>query len=58
MNPVLHAGAETAQMGWLLGATTVMFLTSMVGWTAWAWWPSRRSIMEDAAWMPLQGDQP
>jgi len=56
MNQVLHAGAETAQMGWMLGVTTVVFLTTMIGWGLWAWWPSRSADMEAASLLPL-GDE-
>jgi cbb3-type cytochrome oxidase subunit 3 len=58
VNTVLHAGAATAQLGWLLGLTTLLFLTSMMAWTAWAWWPSRKAAMDAAAWLPFQGDEP
>ena len=56
MNQVLHAGAETAQMGWVMGATTVFFLATMIGWGLWAWWPSRTGAMEAAALLPF-GDE-
>jgi len=57
MNPVLHAGAETARMGVLLGWTTALFLVSMCGWWWWAFAPSRRRIMDEAARLPLD-DEP
>jgi len=56
VNQVLHAGAEQAQYGWLMGVTTLVFLSTMVGWAAWAWWPSRRAEMEAASLLPL-GDE-
>lgn len=55
MNSVLHQGAEVAQMGWLLGLTTLMFLTMMVGWTAWAFAPGRKEMLERAGRIPLEG---
>lgn len=55
MNPVLHAGVESAQLGWLLGTTTVLFFASMVGWTTWAFWPGSRQKFAKAAAMPLDG---
>jgi cbb3-type cytochrome oxidase subunit 3 len=55
MNQVLHAGAETARMGELLGFTTLFFLLTMVGWTVWAWSPGRRLAMEAAGRQPLDG---
>jgi cbb3-type cytochrome oxidase subunit 3 len=57
MNQVLHAGAETAQLGTLLGFTTVFFAAVMVGWTVWAWTPGRRAAMEAAARLPLEGGE-
>lgn len=55
MNQVLHAGAETAQLGILMGWTTAFFVVTMVGWTAWAWWPSRKEQLEAAGRIPLEG---
>lgn len=55
MNPVLHAGAETAQLGELMGFTTLFFVVMMAGWTAWAWWPGRKEQMEAAGRIPLEG---
>ncbi|MEZ4237247.1 MAG: hypothetical protein R3F59_14065 [Myxococcota bacterium] len=55
MNPVLHAGAETAQMGWLLGWTTVIFIGAMLGWTWWVFSPSRAEMFEEVGRMPIDG---
>jgi cbb3-type cytochrome oxidase subunit 3 len=55
VNPVLHAGAETAQLGWVLGCTTAVFLASMVGWTWWAFAPSRSQQFVRAGRIPLDG---
>jgi hypothetical protein len=57
MNQVLHAGAETARLGSLLGYTTVFFLVTMVGWTLWAWAPGSRLAMEAASRLPLDGGE-
>jgi len=51
---VLHQGAETAQLGELLGFTTLFFLLVMVGWIVWAWAPSRREALDAAANLPLE----
>jgi cbb3-type cytochrome oxidase subunit 3 len=50
---VLREGAEAAQLGQLLGFTTLLFLAIMVAWTIWAWAPSRREAIERAAHLPL-----
>ncbi len=55
MNQVLRAGAETAQLGSLLGITTLFFLLTMLGWIGWAWSPGRRVAMEAAGRLPLEG---
>ena len=55
MNQVLHAGAETAQMGWLLGWTTLVFLFAMAGWTWWAFAPSRAEQFQQAGRIPFEG---
>ena len=57
MNQVLHAGAESARLGWLLGLTTLFFLVTMVGWIGWAWSPGRRVAMEAAGRLPLEGGE-
>ncbi len=51
---VLKEGAAVAQLGELMGWTTVLFLIVMMAWFAWAWAPSRRQAMEDAANLPLE----
>jgi cbb3-type cytochrome oxidase subunit 3 len=52
---VLHQGAEMARMGWLLGLTTLLFMAIQVGWAVWAYAPSQRQRMEEAARIPLDG---
>lgn len=51
---VLKEGAALATMGGLMGAMTVFFMAMLVAWTLWAWWPSRRHVMDEAARMPLE----
>ncbi len=41
MNVVLQQAAGLAQQGWLLGLTTVLFMSIFVGWVAWLWSPGR-----------------
>lgn len=57
MNQVLHEGAEVARLGWLMGCTTILFFTTMVGWTLWAWLPSQREAFAKAAMLPLDGGE-
>ena len=51
---VLKEGASMAQLGWLMGAMTVVFMAAMVGWIVWTWWPSRKGELDEAARMPLE----
>lgn len=53
MNPLFHAASDSARLGILMGATTVLFLAVTLGWAAWAWWPSRRAQMERYGRLPL-----
>lgn len=55
MNQVLREGAEMAQLGWLMGLTTILFFVTMVGWTLWAFAPSQKQRMEEDARIPLDG---
>jgi cbb3-type cytochrome oxidase subunit 3 len=55
VNNVLRAGAETAELGTLMGLATIVFVAALVGWTTWAWWPGRREQMEAAGRIPLEG---
>ncbi|HHO49911.1 MAG TPA: cbb3-type cytochrome c oxidase subunit 3 [Deltaproteobacteria bacterium] len=52
MSQLLH-GAES-HLGWLMGWTTLLFFSSMIGWTWWAYAPSRRGLMERASQIPFE----
>ena len=52
MNPVLRFGAESAQLGWLLGITTAGFMGLFIVAVAWCFGPDR-SVHEKAALLPL-----
>lgn len=53
MNPVIRMAAETTQHGWILGATTIVFVTCFVGWVLWVYRPADRTAWEQAGRMPL-----
>ena len=53
MNPVVRAAAESVELGWLLGAMTIVFLVAFLGWTWWAYAPSRKALMEEYARIPF-----
>lgn len=58
MNNVLRAGAATADLGSLMGLTTVFFVACLLGWTWWAWSPARRQGLDAAGRIPLEGGEP
>lgn len=58
LNPVFKAAAENTSLGWLMGLTTVLFMSAFLGWIAWVYLPSNRAGMEEASRMPLEDDDP
>ena len=55
MSQLLHG--SHSELGWLMGLTTVLFVSCMVAWTVWAFAPSRRQAMEDASRIPFEGGE-
>lgn len=53
MNPLLRDAAGAVELGWLLGAMTVVFFAVFLMWVWYAWSPGNRELMEEAAMMPL-----
>lgn len=53
MNPVIEAAREGVTQGWLMGAMTIFFFTTFIGWTLWAWWPGNKDELDAAARLPL-----
>ena len=53
MNPLVREAANSVQLGWLLGAMTIVFFVAFVGWAWWAYAPSRRQLMREYANMPF-----
>ncbi len=54
MNTLLKEAAASVQMGWLLGAMTVVFFVSFVGWIWYAYHPRNRAMMEEISMMPFE----
>jgi len=54
MNPLLKEAASSVQLGWLLGAMTIVFLVAFLGWAWWAYAPSRRAIMQEHGRIPFE----
>ena len=58
MNPVFREAAQSAELGWLMGAMTVLFVACFLGWTWWAYSAGNRARMDEAAALPLTtGDE-
>jgi len=53
MNPVLNLAAESVSLGWLMGAMTVFFLVSFLGWVWWAYTPRHKALMDKMAMLPF-----
>ncbi|MEJ2539475.1 MAG: cbb3-type cytochrome c oxidase subunit 3 [Gemmatimonadota bacterium] len=44
--------------GWMMGVMTAAFLVFFVGWTLWAYNPSRKDDMDRASLMPFDDGDP
>ena len=53
MNEVYRTAGETAQLGWVMGLLTVLFLACFVYWAWWAYRSSNRARMEQASRLPF-----
>ena len=53
MNPAFRAAAESAQLGWIMGLMTALFLACFVGWAWWAFSRRNKAYMEEAGRMPF-----
>ncbi|MBK7924796.1 MAG: CcoQ/FixQ family Cbb3-type cytochrome c oxidase assembly chaperone [Gemmatimonadetes bacterium] len=53
MNPLFREAAESVQLGWLLGTTTVLFLAAFLFWTWWAWTDKHKTRWEAASRLPF-----
>lgn len=56
MNPIIRAAVDSIQLGWVLGIMTVVFVAAFVFWTWYAYAPSHRRRMDEAAQLPLHDD--
>jgi cbb3-type cytochrome oxidase subunit 3 len=58
MNPLYNQAADTVMGGWMMGVMTAAFLVFFVGWTLWAYNPSRKDDMDRASLMPFDDGDP
>lgn len=56
MNPIYRDAAQIAQDGWMMGVTTVVFLTVFLVFSVWALSRGTKEQFERAAQMPLEDD--
>jgi cbb3-type cytochrome oxidase subunit 3 len=56
VNPLIREAAASVEMGWLLGLMTVLFFVAFLGWTWWAYAPSRRELMEEYGNIPFEDE--
>lgn len=58
MNPVLHEGVRSIQLGWIPGVMTIVFIVVFIGWACWAFAAANRDRFEAARRLPLtNGDE-
>lgn len=53
MNTLTRAAADTVEFGWIPGIMTALFLIFFLGWVVWAYTPSRKAQLDDAAQLPF-----
>jgi cbb3-type cytochrome oxidase subunit 3 len=54
MNTVLQQAAATANLGWVMGLNTIMFMGIFVAWSLYLWSPSRKQELDNAGNLPLE----
>ena len=53
MNPIIREAADGAQLGWLMGLTTVVFVLAFLFWVWWAWTARNKTRWEADSRLPL-----
>lgn len=56
LNPLFQAAAENTSLGWLMGLTTILFLSAFIGWVWWVYRPDHKAALEAAGMIPLLED--
>ena len=57
MNTLMREAAASVEMGWLLGAMTAVFFLAFVYWVWYAYAPSHRERLDEAALLPFEGGE-
>lgn len=58
MSDAFHTMAGSADLGWVLGLTTLLFIATFLYWTWWAFRPANREKMDEAGRLPFDGGEP
>ncbi len=53
MSTLFKQAGYSMNGGVLMGIMTLAFLIFFVGWALWAYWPSRKEAMREAAMLPF-----
>jgi cbb3-type cytochrome oxidase subunit 3 len=53
MNEVFRTAAETARLGWLMGALTGLFVACFLYWAWWAYAGRNRARLDEASRLPF-----
>jgi cbb3-type cytochrome oxidase subunit 3 len=57
VNTLTREAAASVEFGWLLGVMTAVFFVTFMYWVWYAYAPSRRGMMQEAARMPFDGGE-
>lgn len=57
MNTLMREAGASVEMGWLLGVMTAVFFASFLYWIWYAYAPSRKPMMDEAALIPFDGEE-
>jgi cbb3-type cytochrome oxidase subunit 3 len=53
MNPLIHEAADSVRLGWIMAAMTVLFLSSFIFWTWWAYRGPNKARWEADSRLPF-----
>lgn len=57
MNTLTREAAASIHMGWMLGVMTAVFFAAFLYWVWYAYAPSHKSRLDEAALLPFDGGE-
>jgi cbb3-type cytochrome oxidase subunit 3 len=57
VNTLMREAAASIEMGWLLGVMTAVFFAAFLYWVWYAYAPSHKRRLEEAALLPFDGGE-